>query len=197
VSAGRFYYDAVGVQGEATVFVPDTDDLVRLRGTRYNQDAGGLYGKDHALALSYRHMFTPVTWLEAGAQRYSDGSNGPSVEWSRWFGDVAVQLYYRKGGDRQFAGLQLSFPLTPRQGMAPGPVIFTGASQYVQGIRTRLTTASQAANLVQPSAVRDVRLESNLDTEQLNAGRASQHYFSGQVPRMREAFYLYARAALN
>ena len=135
--------------------------------------------------------------LEAGLQSYSDGSSGPSVEWNRWFGDVAVQLFYRKGGERQFAGLQLSFPLTPRQGMAPGPVFFSGASQFAQGIRTRLTTAVQAANLVQPSAVRDLRLETTLDTEQLNAGRASQRYFSEQLPRMKEAFFRYARASLN
>ena len=196
-AAGRFHYDAVGVQGEATVFMPDSDDAVRLRGARYNQSVGGIDGLDGALAASYRHMFTPTIWLEAGVQRYSDGCTGPSVEWNRWFGDVAVQLYYRKGADRQFAGLQLSFPLTPRQGMAPGPVFFTGASQYTQGIRTRLTTASDPANLVQPGAVRDLRLETSLDTDLLNAGRAGQRYFSEQVFRMREAFFLYARAGIQ
>ena len=197
VSAGRFYHDALGVQGEATVFVPGADDVVRLRGTRYNQNAGGVDGQDGAFAASYRHLLTSTMSLEAGMQRYSDGSNGPSVELNRWFGDVAVQLYYRKGGERQFAGLQLSFPLTPRQGMAPGPVFLSGASQYAQGIRTRLTTASQVANLVQPSAVRDLRLETTLDTEQLNAGRATQRYFSEQLFRMRESFFLYARKDLH
>ena len=197
VAAGRFHYGASGVQGEATVFVPDSNDVLRLRGTRYNQDAGGLDGQDRALSASYRHLLTPTIWLEAGVQRYGDGSTGPSIEWSRWFGDVAVQLYYRKGGDRQFAGLQLILPLTPRQGMAPGPVILTGASHYTQGIRTRLTTSSQAANLVQPDAVRDLRLETTLDSAQLNGGRANQQYFSQQVFRMREAFFNYAQPSLN
>lgn len=187
VAVGRFDHDTLGVQAEATVFVPNSDHLLRLRGAS---------GPQSAYAASYRLMLSPSSWIEAGAQRYTDASQGPSIEWNRWFGDVGVQLFYRKGGDRQFAGLQLNFPLTPRQGMAPGAVSLAGASHYAQSIRTRLTSASQAANLVQPQAVRDVRLETSLENDLFNAGRMSQSYFSSQVPRMREAFYLYARNSL-
>ena len=193
VAAGRFQYDTLGVQGEAAVFVPNSGDMLRLRGAGYQQAPGGLVGGDRALAVSYRRMLTPTMWLEAGEQLYSDGSWGPSLEWTRWFGDMGVGLFYRRGGEVQFAGLQLSFPLTPRRGMAPGPVIFSGASQFSPSIRTRLTTASEPRNLVQPGAVRDLRLETSLDVEQLNAGRLSQDYFTGQVYRMREVFFAYGR----
>ena len=193
VAAGRFQYDTLGVQGEAAVFVPNSGDLLRLRGAGYQQAPGGLAGGDRALAVSYRRMLTPTMWLEAGEQLYSDGSWGPSLEWTRWFGDVGVGLFYRRGGEVQFAGLQLSFPLTPRRGMAPGPVIFSGASQFSPGIRTRLTTGSEPRNLVRPGAVRDLRLETSLDVEQLNAGRLSQDYFTGQVSRMRQVFFAYGR----
>jgi len=196
VAVGRFNYDTWGVQAEAAVFVPSTDDLLRLRAAGYNQAPGGLAGQDRAFAASYRHLLTPTMWLEAGMQRYSDGTNGPSLEWNRWFGDVSAQIFYRKGGDGQFAGLQLSFPLTPRQGMAPGPVIFTGASQYAQSFRTRLTDSHQSVNLVQPSAALDLRLETSLDVDRLNAGRMSQGYLMEQVYRMREAFFIYAKDKL-
>ncbi|MBE0626750.1 MAG: YjbH domain-containing protein [Burkholderiales bacterium] len=191
VSAGRFYYDTLGVQGEAAVFVPGSDDWLRLRGAAYKDAPGGICGQDRAYAASYRHMFTPTMWLEAGAQRYSDGSNGPSVEWTRWFGDVGVGLFYQKGGDNQFVGLQLSFPLTPRRGMAPGPVILTGPSQYVQPIRTRLSSGGGQGNALQPGAALDLKLDTSLSLDLLNAGRLSQAYFTGQVYRMREAFFLY------
>ena len=75
--------------------------------------------------------------------------------------------------------------------MAPGPVTFGASSLFSQSVRTRITTASEPANLVQPSAVRDIALESSMDMEQFNAGRASQSYFVGQIHRMREIFYLY------
>lgn len=196
VAAGRFNYDTSGVQAEAALFVPNSDDLLRLRAAAYNQSPGGLAGQDRAFAASYRRMLSSSTWLEVGMQRYSDGTSGPSLEWNRWFGDVSVQLFYHKGDIAQFAGLQLSFPLTPRQGMAPGPVIFTGASQYAQSIRTRLTDSRQSANLVQPSAVLDLRLETSLDVDQLNSGRIGQRYLMEQVYRMREAFFLYAQKLL-
>lgn len=196
IAAGRFHYDALGIQGEAMAFVPGTDNLLRARAAAYNQEPGGLIGQERTLAASYRHALAPAMSIEAGMQKFGDGSFGPTLEWTRWFGDVSVQLFYRRGADRQFAGLQLSLPLTPRQGMSPGPVILTGASQYAQSIRTRITTANEPANLVQPGAVRDLSLESSIDVDLLNAGRASQPYFAGQIHRMREAFYLFATRAL-
>ena len=193
VGGGRFHYDTLGVQGQAVVFVPGSDHTLHLRGTAYRDAPGGLVGGDRAFAASYRHMLTPAMALEAGVHRFSDGSTGPSVEWTRWFGDVGVQVFYRKGGSRQFAGLEMSFPLTPRQGMMPGSVFFTGTSQFSPSIRTRITTSDQAANLVQPSSVRDIALENSLDVTHLNRSRLSQGYFVGQVQRMRQAFFIYAK----
>lgn len=193
VSVGRFHYDTPGVQAESTLFVPGSDDVIKASGALYNQAPGGLAGRDRAFAASYRHMLSPTTWLEAGGQSYSDGSRGPTVQLSRWFGDVSVQLFYRKGGSHQFAGLQLSFPLTPRQGMAPGPVFFTGTSQYAQSIRTQLTSAGTALNYVQPGSVRDLKFAINIDDQSLNAGRASQSYFSGEVYRMRDSFFNFSQ----
>ena len=189
VSAGRFYHDTWGVQGEAIAFVPESDNTVHLRGTAYRDAPGGLAGKDRAFAASYRHTLAPAMSLEVGLQRYSDGSAGPSVEWTRWFGDVSAQIFYRKGGASQFAGLQLSLPLTPRQGMMPGALFFTGTPQFSPSIRTQLTTANQPANLVQPGSVRALQLETSLDQNELNGGRSSQAYFVGQIHRMRQSFY--------
>ena len=192
LAAGRFHHDVVGVQGEAMAFVPGTENLLRARAVSYNQAPGGLVGGSRAMSVSYRHALAPATFIEAGFQGFGDGSAGPTVEWTRWYGDFSVQLFYRRGGDRQFAGLQLSFPLTGRQGMAPGPVTLSGEAQHAQALRTRITTASEPQNLVQPSAVRDISLESNMDGDLRNAGRASQRYFVGQIHRMREVFYIYA-----
>jgi hypothetical protein len=193
VSVGRFHYDTLGVQAESTLFVPGSDDVIRASGALYNQAPGGLDGRDNAFSASYRHMLSPTTWVEAGGQSYSDGSRGPSLQLNRWFGDMSVQLFYRKGGSVQFAGLELSFPLTPRQGMAPGPMFFSGASQFSQSIRTQLTTADSPANLVRPGAVRDLKFANSIDDQSLNAGRASQAYFSGEVYRMRESFFNYVK----
>ena len=196
VDVGRFHYDVNGIQAEGTFIFPISGNLVRLRGAAYNQAPGGIAGDDRAASASYRHNLGANGWLEGGLQRYSDNTYGPSLEWVRWFGDFRVQVFYRRGADVKFAGLQLSIPLTPRQGMQPGGAVLSGASQYGLGIRTRLTSADQPANLVQPWAVQDLKLERSQDVDFFNAGRMSQPYMQSQLDRMREAFYLYGRSAL-
>lgn len=196
LGVGRYNYDAWGVQGEATVFVPGRDDVIRLRGGVYERQPGQSRRRTVPASATYRWVPSPNTWVEAGLQQYSDGFRGPSVVLTRWFGDVGVHLFYRRSGDAQFAGLEMSIPLTPRQGMAPGLVQLGGTSRFTQGVRTRLVDSSTGINFVQPTAALDMRLDYNAEQRQLNSGRNSQRYFVGQLHRMREAFYLYARQQL-
>ncbi len=196
VGVGRYNYDAWGVQGEATVFVPGRDDVIRLRGGVYERQPGQNRRQTVPASATYRWVPQPNTWVEAGVQQYSDGFRGPSVVLTRWFGDVGVHLFYRRSGDAQFAGLQLSVPLTPRQGMAPGLVQLGGTSRFNQGVRTRLVDSSTSINFIQPTAALDMQLDYNAEQRQFNSGRSSQRYFVGQLHRMREAFYLYGRQQL-
>lgn len=196
VGAGRFNYGAWGAQGESTVFLPGGEDTLRLRAALQQKKAVSAFTPDPALSAAYRMAVNGNTWVEAGLQRYNDGSSGPAFAFRRWFGDTSVQVFLRKGGSRSFAGVELSFPLTPRRGLEPGPLHLSGTSQFSQGLRTRLTTSSSLANTVEPNAVRDMSLAYNAEVRQLNAGRLGQGYLIGQVQRMREAFFMYARDGL-
>ncbi|MFC5498396.1 YjbH domain-containing protein [Caenimonas terrae] len=192
LGAGRFNYGAWGVQGESTVFLPG-DDTVRLRAALQQKKTVSTFAPEPAFSAAYRKAVNANTWVEAGLQQYSDGSRGPALAFKRWFGDASVQLFLRKGGSRSFVGMELSFPLTPRRGMEPGPVHVSGPSQFVQGLRTRLTSSSSPINFVEPNGVLDLKLDYNAEVRQLNAGRLGQGYLIAQVQRMREAFFVYAR----
>jgi hypothetical protein len=194
VGAGRYQFDRDGVQGQLNWFIPGRDDVLRLRGAAYKADAVNPF--QTVGSTSYRWVPQANTWLELGVQQYSDGTQGPSVVFTRWFGDVSVNLFYRRGGVSQFAGVELSFPLAPRQGMSPSPLQLAGVSQFQTGIRTRITDANTNANLVQFDAVRDLALDYNLERRQLNAGRVGGQYVNSQLERLREAFYLYGRPQL-
>ena len=150
-----------------------------------------------AYAGSYRWRFSPETWVEAGYQQYTDRSTGPSVVFTRWFGDVAVQLFARKGGKNTFVGLEMNLPLTPRQGMSAGPVQLTGTPRFAQSIRTRLTNGGNTGNFVDNAAVRPVDLNYKPEVELLNSGRITPADITGQVQRLRESFYLYARDQID
>lgn len=197
VGAGRYNHDDLGAEGESVLFLPWNADSLHLKGSTMRHEADVLPRVVDAYAASYRWRMNPATWLEAGYQQYTDTSTGPSMALTRWFDDVAVQLFARKGGSNTFVGLELSLPLGPRQGMAAGPLQVTGTPRFALGIRTRLTNASNAGNYVDNAAVRPVKLNYIPEVELLNSGRITPADIKNQVQRMRESFYLFAREKLN
>ncbi len=194
VGAGKYDYNNTGVQAQSSVFVPGTDDSIRLRGAVYQKTPSRTNPQRAQLAASYRWVPSTTTWVEAGMQQYGDGGRGPSLVLTRWFGDVGVHLHYHRSAQRQVAGLDVSLPLTPRQGMAPGVLQFTGTPYFRKGIRTRILNP---VNDVSFDGARDLALEYNAEAQTLNGGRFSQRYFVGQLPRMRESFFMYARHLVN
>ena len=191
---GVFEYDAPGVEGEALVFVPGRDDVVRLRGRQLQRRPGMPVGGQMQQWASYRWVspfdgWARDTWVEVGLQRYPDQSTGPMVTVSRWWGDFGAHLTYRKGGVRQYAGLELSLPLTPRAAPQVGPVQILGASQWRTGLRTRITdTASGGGNWVEPGIVRDFAAAWDIERQSLDAGRHGPGYVAQHLPRLREAW---------
>ena len=195
VGAGQYNHDYLGAEGVSILYLPWNGDSVHLKGSYQRSQTDVLPRVVEAYAGTYRWQFNPQTWVEAGYQQYTDYSTGPSVAFTRWFGDVAVQLFARKGGNNTFVGLELSLPLTPRQGMGAEVVQLTGTPRYAQSIRTRLTNSSNAGNYVDNAAVRSVsgNLAYKPEVELLNSGRITPADIRSQVQRMRESFYLYGR----
>ena len=192
VGVGKYNYSDRGAEGESILFLPWNEDTLHLKGSYQRRQADVLPRIVEAYAASYRWKFNPQTWVEAGHQ-YTDRSTGPSLAFTRWFGDVAVQLFARKSGHNTFVGLELSLPLTPRQGMGAGPVQLAGTPRFAQSIRTLVTNGGNTGNFVDNAAVRPVDLNYKPEVEQLNSGRITPDYIKDQVQRMRESFYLYAR----
>ena len=192
VGMGKYNYSDRGAEGESILFLPWNEDTLHLKGSYQRHQADVLPRIVEAYAASYRWKFNPQTWVEAGHQ-YTDRSTGPSLAFTRWFGDVAVQLFARKSGHNTFVGLELSLPLTPRQGMGAGPVQLAGTPRFAQSIRTLVTNGGNTGNFVDNAAVRPVDLNYKPEVEQLNSGRITPDYIKDQVQRMRESFYLYAR----
>jgi len=105
---------------------------------------------------------------------------------TRWWGDVGTHLFYRRGGSKQFVGIEVSFPLTPRATPVQHTVHVEGAPTYKLGVRTMV---ANAANLVQPRVVRELRMAWDLESQVLNAGRLGPEYVLSQLPRMRQSYF--------
>ena len=198
VGAGLYQYNTAGLEAEATVFVPGrSEDSVHLRARAVHAtDSSELPGTYNASSASYRWRMNPDTWLEGGVHSYTDGSKGPALALTRWFGDVSLQMFARKGGGNSFIGLELRLPLTPRQGMGANTVALSGNPRYALPIRTLLTSDTDKANSQRPNAVRPVDLSYKSEVALMNSGRMTPDYLSTQLPRLRESFYLYGRGLM-
>lgn len=201
VGAGRYQFDALGAEGESIFFVPWNTDSVHLRGSvnHFSDRPAGTTNQSRtvdAWSANYRWRMAPTTWAEGGIHTYTDGSSGPSVALTHWFGDTALQLYARKGGSNTFVGLELSLPLAPRQGMGEAAVQLTGTPRFATGVRTLRASGANNSNYIKFDAVRPVALSYQPEVQMLNSGRITADYMRTQLPRLRESFYLYARALM-
>ena len=197
VGVGKYNHQAYGTEGESILFLPWNEDTMHLKGSYQRNKGDTLSSHEEAYAASYRWKFDTQTWVEGSYQQYTDRSTGPGVTVTRWFGDVAVQVFARKGGNSTYVGMEFSLPLTPRQGMGASAMQLTGTPRYAQSIRTLITNTANLGNYVRPDAVRQVNLNFKPELELLNSGRVTPEYIKEQVQRMRESFFLHARSQMD
>ncbi len=193
LSVGQFNYNYGGAQNQTYFFVPGRDaDTVNLKLSRFRHfNDTPQYPDESNYSLSYTlRMNDGNTAIEAGFSEFVDGSRGPTLNITRWFGDVNVQLHARRNDGVTTAGLRVGIPLTPRRGMQPYPITFAGTSQFEYGIETAV--ASSGANRVTRGG-NSIAMDYDATTQLLNRGRFGEDYLGNQLPRMREAFYQYTR----
>ncbi|WP_194723878.1 YjbH domain-containing protein [Noviherbaspirillum malthae] len=192
-SVGKLQYDYTGFQNEAILFVPGRDDQIRLEASRLKRSTAFLDETRASYSAFYRWTLSPLqTWVEFGYSRYAGNDRGPSVSVSRWFGDIEAQAYLRRSSAGiTFAGLQLAFPLTPRQGMRPGLSHLEGTNAFAYGIETKLAQRG-SDNRITQGVAENLQITYSARNFLLNRGRVGEDYLMSQLPRMREAALLYA-----
>jgi hypothetical protein len=196
IGAGKFNYTRAGLQADASYMLKGSDDVIRVKGSVYGgtPPVAGLPDTQVQGSIAYRRAFSSKTWLEVGVDRYGDAGSGPSVIFTRWYGDTAVQITYHRDKLKQFAGLYFSIPLTPRKAPSNDTLVLGGTSRFEAGARTRILNSVNAVELV---AARPIQLAYNTEVLQRNSGRVSLSQFQNDLWRMRDAFYTFAFSAVK
>jgi hypothetical protein len=191
VGAGLGWYarQAMGVEGQAVAFVPGREDLLLWKGRLLNRDLSEPFSSNVQHATAYRWVVQPTLWLEGGWQRREDGSSGPSLTISRWWGDIAIQVHYRKGRDDQLVGIGLSLPITPRLAPSTGRIQWLGASRWQHETGLRIGDGRTRREWIPNSSGDEWLLSWSVVDEMLDSGRATPGYVDGSLARLREAFH--------
>ncbi len=150
----------------------DVDGTVSVRAGAFKSDravsgaAGGVtLIRNRAYARVHASGYVPSLDLtvDAGIGQFLAQDRGPSLDVSRYFGDVSFGVTYRYT-DRHFIGIQMGVPLTPRRNTyRAGPVRLEGSNHFLHGARTSYLGKEQF-NSVIPDAARfaDMPIDASL-----------------------------------
>ncbi|MDM0110722.1 YjbH domain-containing protein [Variovorax sp. J22R133] len=193
VAAGRFDSNYRGGYGELRWEPGEGAHRFGVEGGRFERTTEYdrfLPIESRALLGSYRFAYMPThTYFEASAGQFMYNDRGVKVGIKQWFHDVAVSLYVRRTkfewepDARNFAGIEISFPLTPRKDMSPTHHIqVTGSPRWSYGVETAV---GGGANYV--TTGQGVTPNASVLDKTFNSDRANVRYFEENVPRIRTA----------
>ncbi|HEY5798840.1 MAG TPA: YjbH domain-containing protein [Burkholderiaceae bacterium] len=193
LSVGKFMGNGRGVQNETVYFVPGRDDQVRLQYTYIRHPNTISSAREtKSGSLSYLWNYQPLNVsIEASYVRYAGQDRGPTVQASRWFGDVQAQVFIRRSNIETRIGFGLAFPLTPRAGMRPGWTHLEGASGFPARLETKWARSGEC-NCITTGVVQEIPLIYSSRSHFLNQGRIGKDYLLSQLQRMREAVLVFA-----
>jgi hypothetical protein len=138
---------------------------------------------------SYRYsVMATRTDLEATAGQFMNNDRGFQLGLRQWFSDVSVSLYYRRTSfagspNRQFAGVEISLPIGPRQDWQPLPHLQVGGGRFAHRVETTLREGVGNPLRFGYGALPPAR---DLDTA-ANMDRSGLVYFEDNLRRVRDA----------
>jgi len=144
---------------------------------------------------SYRMYLAPLDlFLEGTVGKFWGQDTGGLVTLKRFFGDTAVDLYYKDTETPehkrwQAAGLAISFPLTPRRDMKRAPLQVRGNEEWSYGQETVLAVNGQTTNDTISSTLGINPLPSpSIYRSYLNRDRLNEEYIQAHKLRLKEAW---------
>jgi hypothetical protein len=162
-----------------------------FRNNTYQGGLGPLGGLRRASPVlgSYRYsVLATRTDLEATAGRFLNNDRGFQLGMRQWFSDLSVSLFYRRSAfsgepNRQFAGIELSFPIGPRRDWQALPHLQVGGSRFAHTVET--TIREGAGNPLRTGY--GVQLPAQDLQDAANADRSGLAYFEDNLRRIRDA----------
>jgi hypothetical protein len=200
LGAGMIVHDRYGMLNEA-IFSPG-DGEHRFRIAQGLNEDGTTRQRSDLLLGSYRYFCSPLDLsLEGTAGKFWAEDVGFSLELKRFFEDTAVSLYYKdtKGTDHkrwQAAGIQFSFPLTPRRDMKPmAKIQVRGSDEWSYAQETSLINSNfnnSPGNYLPPYPLAINPLPSQaLYRAYFNRDRLNAAYIRQHLDRLRDAWLKY------
>ena len=193
-SVGKYKTDYIGVMNQTDYTTTDGEHALRLNIGSFGYEKNDYAIRDYYLA-SYRYNYTPMDlYFEAIVGKFWNQDSGAQLQMKRFFGETSVAFNYKnttyKSYNEEFAGIEVSFPLTTRKLYKANHIQIKGQKDFTYALKSTINKDDGTNTLNYYSAVIP---EPNfkITTEYLNRDRLSSSYIKNHLDRMREAYITY------
>ena len=152
--------------------------------------------KDYQLyTYRYAHNDRHETMTELTQGKFWGGDKGFNVSQRFWHGDTSLNLYLRRTRMTEtaplvsFAGVQISFPFTPRENKGAQYLSIRGTNQWTYTVESKVM---EKDNIITYGFGEVPKMGENLQ-QIFNRDRSSTRYYESMMGRMRGAYVNLAR----
>jgi Exopolysaccharide biosynthesis protein YbjH len=162
------------------------------------------FGKDNHYSFnrtaylgSYRYTYTPLdASLTLTGGSFWDNDRGVRADLTRFWGDTSFSVFYKmsrtpQDENYQIGGVQVAFPLTPRQGMKPYPVQVKGTDEWSYRLQT-VTKSPDGTNSVFVS-IGETPPVQTIPKTYYDRDRLTPEYIKTHLLRVRDAYLRYVQ----
>ncbi len=195
LSVGKYQTDFIGVFNQTDYTTTSGEHALRYKGGYFLEESDTAADPWFFSLASYRYAYAPLdTYLEVTYGTYWYGDIGGEVELKRFFGETSVAFNYKNssanGINEQFAGIELSFPLTTRKLYRANYIQLKGKKDFTYKLRTTVNK-DDGSNAINHNYARTPEHDFEITSHYLNRDRLTTSYIKQHLDRMRDAFVLY------
>jgi hypothetical protein len=201
LGGGMVLHDAYGTLNEA-MWTPGNGAHQFMLKQAYvsSKDSQHQIQRNEVYLGSYRFYFNPLDlYLTGTGGKFFDNDKGFNIELKRFFGDTAFSVYYTNSRttaheNDQVGGVQVAFPLTPRQEMKPYPLQLKGYDEWSYAQEVKIVSPG-SVNSVNTSVGVNPQPAYNLEHIFYNRDRLTEMYIRKHLLRLRDAYITYRNNA--
>jgi hypothetical protein len=190
LSVGMYQTDYVGAMNQTDFTTTSGEHGFRARLGVFESTKDESEEQRQVYLGTYRYYYAPYDFfVEATYGKYWHQDTGLSVEFKRYFGDVAVSFIYQDVED-QFAGARVSIPLTTRKLYKADYFQIKGKNDFSYGLRSTINR-EDGTNTLNPNGGLTPLNDFEVSSYYLNRDRLNASYVKQHLDRMRDVYLKY------
>ncbi len=195
LSIGLYQTDYVGALNQANYTTTSGEHAIKFRGGYFVNNEDSSLSDRETYLTSYRYNYANLDlYLEATYGKFWYGDVGTQLQFKRFFGETSVAFNYKNTSsnsiEEQFAGIELSFPMTTRKLFKSNYAQIKGKNDFTYALQSTVNKEDGTNSLNHAYGVVP-KLDLELDTHYLNRDRLNSSYIKGHLDRLRDAYISY------